>query len=337
VMSLSRLMSIGNVNGMRYIGYALTCPLMQVELIVLIAPIVPFFKCTCVLVAFATWQTLMTGYVASLTPMPVWTGYLLTFMSTWDLDDLEPTSKFWIVSPAFCGISVLSLGIIPYLMLLYTINGGQSNPQLPQGYKTILCIVWVTWLAFPFWWLLSWEGQSIITDTKFNEVGFGCLNLIAKGLFVWQGFRMSHLHESEEALQSETHTIERLAPSKSNDSYRSHETCKGGFSRKSLLALQKSSFVKLMQQFDTYDWSVDACRLKSKEVSYDDFQKSADLQCYEGKKRFSVLEEGEKKFYDDTDAEVSVPLKSQSWDSEDMPEAKVCRHVRVTVDNGEDI
>ncbi|CAJ1332296.1 unnamed protein product [Effrenium voratum] len=36
-----RWLHISNVNGLRYLGYAFTCALMQAELVVLIAPYVP--------------------------------------------------------------------------------------------------------------------------------------------------------------------------------------------------------------------------------------------------------------------------------------------------------
>ncbi|OLQ06350.1 hypothetical protein AK812_SmicGene10375 [Symbiodinium microadriaticum] len=49
--SVFRWLHIGNVNGLRYLGYAFTCSLMQAELVVLIAPYVPCYKFNVVAVA----------------------------------------------------------------------------------------------------------------------------------------------------------------------------------------------------------------------------------------------------------------------------------------------
>ena len=47
-ISIFRWLHINNVNGVRYLGYAFTCALMQAELVVLIAPYVPCYKLNCV-------------------------------------------------------------------------------------------------------------------------------------------------------------------------------------------------------------------------------------------------------------------------------------------------
>ena len=52
--SVFRWLHIGNVNGLRYLGYAFTCSLMQAELVVLIAPYVPCYKFNVVAVAART-------------------------------------------------------------------------------------------------------------------------------------------------------------------------------------------------------------------------------------------------------------------------------------------
>ena len=49
--SVFRWLHIDNVNGLRYLGYAFTCSLMQAELVVLIAPYVPCYKFNVVSVA----------------------------------------------------------------------------------------------------------------------------------------------------------------------------------------------------------------------------------------------------------------------------------------------
>jgi len=198
-LGITRWLSIGNVNGMRYIGYAMTCPLTQLELVVMLAPIIPCYRLAAFTAFSVTFITLTCGYVASLLWMPVWTGDVITFAQSGNIDDLGPTAKFFTVLPAFIGITTLWVIILPYLVFMYTIKGGNKNDDLPQEYRFLVSLVWVTWLCFPFWWIMSWEGNAVITDTKINEIGFTVLNMTAKGLFTLQSFRVGELNDARMA------------------------------------------------------------------------------------------------------------------------------------------
>jgi len=196
VLTIERWLHINNVNGFRYLGYSVTCPPMQTELILLIAPVVPCFRLNCVLTYFITTLMLLLGYGASVIEGEVYTGSIATYMQTWDLDDLQPTSKFWLLAPS-CAIQVwLSVIQIPYLGVLYVIKGG-VKAGLPYGYLKLLMIVVISWLAFPVWWALSFEGLSIIKDTKLNAIGFALMNVIAKGSFTLQLLSMTKWHRRE--------------------------------------------------------------------------------------------------------------------------------------------
>uniref|UniRef100_A0A7S4RVK8 Uncharacterized protein n=1 Tax=Alexandrium monilatum TaxID=311494 RepID=A0A7S4RVK8_9DINO len=269
LIGITRWLSIGNINGMRYIGYGMTCPMTQMELVVMIAPVVPCFRLVALFSFLTTFMTLMAGYAASLMWMPLWEGDLLEFVKSQVLDDLQPTRKLKVVAPAFAGISVLSFIIIPSLLFLYSIHGGAKNPDLPHGYKCLLLLVWGTWLCFPVWWMLSWEGMSVITDTKFNEIGFTILNMVAKGSFTLQGFRMGTFEERRQRTlkdkargkkkgkrkgEDEGSSDQEGAPRKDLAEQRSDvedPNVPPIISRKSSRKLSKSMFVSILRDFDT--------------------------------------------------------------------------------------
>lgn len=184
LLATTRWLHIGNVNGFRYLGYAVTCPVMQAELVMMIAPIMPCYRLNVLFVAFATFATMISGYSASLMSGDLWDGSFEEFLSSWDIGTLQPTQKLWVLTPSIVGISILTFVQIPYLAFLYTIKGGVSA-GLPYNYRKLLLLVAVTWLTFPVWWFLNWQGMSIITDAKLNGAGFCLLNVISKGLFTF--------------------------------------------------------------------------------------------------------------------------------------------------------
>jgi hypothetical protein len=182
LLATTRWLHVGNVNGFRYLGYAFTCPVMQAELVMMIAPVVPCYKLNVVFSATITFVMLLSGYCASLMSGDLWIGSAEDFVESWDLDDLSPTTKFWVLVPSMIGICFLTFIQIPYLALLYTCRGGVSA-GLPYRYRTLLLFVAISWWGFPVWWLLNWQGMSIIKDAKLNGAGFCLLNIISKGGF----------------------------------------------------------------------------------------------------------------------------------------------------------
>ena len=63
-MSRHERLHINNVNGFRYLGYSLTCPPMQAEILVLIAPVVPFYRFFVLFSSAVTFLMLITGGIA---------------------------------------------------------------------------------------------------------------------------------------------------------------------------------------------------------------------------------------------------------------------------------
>merc|ERR1740138_1577052 len=82
LLATTRWLHFGNVNGFRYLGYALTCPLMQAELVVLIAPIVPCYRIAFLFSALASFACIATGYAGSLIAGPMWEGSIEEFLDT---------------------------------------------------------------------------------------------------------------------------------------------------------------------------------------------------------------------------------------------------------------
>jgi bacteriorhodopsin len=180
LLAVTRWLHINNVNGFRYLGYAFTCPMMQAELVVLIAPVVPHYRIVTKLTAAITFLMLVSGYIASQFEGPIWDGDLI------DLDFGKLTTKGRIALPSFVALSFLSFLHIPLLGLLYYCNGGGKDGKLPRGYPKLLVITSLTWLGFPCWWVMSFEGNSYIQDTKLNGLGFVLLNMTSKGCFTMQ-------------------------------------------------------------------------------------------------------------------------------------------------------
>jgi len=187
-LAVTRWLHINNVNGFRYLGYAFTCPLMQAELILIIAPVVPCYKMVTQMTAIGTFLMLLTGYIASQYEGPLWDGDVSELFLDGKFSNL--TTKGWMTVPSVFILCFLSFVQIPFLGLLYFCNGAGADGNLPRGYPTLLAITSITWLGFPCWWFLSFEGAGYIQDTKLNGLGFVCLNMISKGSFTMQMLSM---------------------------------------------------------------------------------------------------------------------------------------------------
>jgi len=192
LIAITRFLNIGNVNGARWVGYALTCPFMQMELLILIAPVVPCYTLNTICTFALTFYCLIMAWVSSVMTGDLYNGYIGDFLSSGDLDALDLNPKGWVIMPAMIGMATLCFLQVPYLGFLYTCRGsGGRRDDMPDDYRLMLLTVMVTWALFPLWWLFSWEGASIFSDAKSNELGFMFLNMLAKGTFIWQSSRMS--------------------------------------------------------------------------------------------------------------------------------------------------
>jgi len=184
-LAVTRWLHINNVNGFRYLGYAFTCPLMQAELILIIAPIVPCYRMVTQMTALITFLMLLSGYIASQFDGPLWDG---DFVLDRNLSFL--TMKGWVTLPSVVILCFLSFVQIPVLGLIYCCNGGGRDGNFPRGYLKLLAITSFTWLLFPCWWFLSFEGAGYIQDTKLNGLGFVLMNMTSKGAFTMQMLSM---------------------------------------------------------------------------------------------------------------------------------------------------
>lgn len=197
-LALTRWLHIGNINGFRYLGYAITCPLMQAELVVILAPYVPFFKLNVFGVMLVTSSTMLCGWVGSLSPGFLWEdGSLEAFLESGNPGDIVWTMKGYRILASFVCLGVVICIQIPYLALIYLCKGGMTaHRDLPYYFLRLLLLVEVTWPAFGVWWYISAEGASILHDTKFNTFGFCFLNVISKGGFTLMMLKLSRDHRS---------------------------------------------------------------------------------------------------------------------------------------------
>eukprot|EP00403_Amphidinium_massartii_P038545 CAMPEP_0178441818 /NCGR_PEP_ID=MMETSP0689_2-20121128/37734_1 /TAXON_ID=160604 /ORGANISM="Amphidinium massartii, Strain CS-259" /LENGTH=764 /DNA_ID=CAMNT_0020065123 /DNA_START=122 /DNA_END=2414 /DNA_ORIENTATION=- len=194
-LTICRWLHIGNVNGIRYLGYSITCPPMQAEMLMLIAPIVPFYKYQIVFTYFITTFMLFSAWAGSLAEGDLFNNMDEAF-DTGDFSLLEPQQKLYNILP---GVSILTFLLfiqIPYLQALFLCRRSkmEASDDCPPGYLKLLVIVQLTWIAFPIWWLLGYEGLAIIKDTKANGVGFALLNVISKGSFSFHMISSSGQH-----------------------------------------------------------------------------------------------------------------------------------------------
>eukprot|EP00971_Amphidinium_carterae_P208483 4136448-Amphidinium_carterae.1 len=80
-------------------------------------------------------------------------------------------------------------------LALYYLKGG-VKAGLPAGFPRMILLVWITWMCFPAWWSISFEGFKLISDTKLNGIGFVLLNVVSKGGFTITILRMVRLHQA---------------------------------------------------------------------------------------------------------------------------------------------
>mmetsp|Transcript_53558 Transcript_53558/g.125370 ORF Transcript_53558/g.125370 Transcript_53558/m.125370 type:complete len:534 (-) Transcript_53558:213-1814(-) len=196
LFAITRFLNIGNVNGARWVGYALTCPFMQMELIILIAPIVPCYPVNALITFCLTFFCLGKAWIASTMTGELYSGYFGDFVSSMDINELDIQPKGYVIMPAMIAMACIGFLQVPFLWMLYTCRGrGKRRDDMPADYRILLMTVFFTWACFPCWWMFSWEGASIFKDAKLNEMGFMFLNMMAKGTFIYQSSRMAEKFE----------------------------------------------------------------------------------------------------------------------------------------------
>mmetsp|Transcript_32449 Transcript_32449/g.74150 ORF Transcript_32449/g.74150 Transcript_32449/m.74150 type:complete len:447 (-) Transcript_32449:126-1466(-) len=196
-LAVTRWLHINNVNGFRYLGYSMTCPPMQAELLVLIAPAVPCYRLLVAMSAIVTFLMLITGWIASGLQGDLWTGDLQEWMEGTDsLTQLDVTLKGWMFVASMGALLYLAFIQLPLALLCYLIYGGKKA-DLPEGFPRLVLLVWITWMCFPLWWSISFEGFKLINSTKWNGIGFVLLNVVSKGGFTISVLRMVRLHQQK--------------------------------------------------------------------------------------------------------------------------------------------
>jgi len=186
---------------------------MQAELVLLIAPHIPCYRLLAVFSCLITFGMLLTGYIASQFEGEMWKTDFETFYDEaleGNLDSL--TTKGWWLMPSTVILCFLSFVQIPLLGLVYYCSGGSKNEDLPKGYPKLLMITSLSWLGFPVWWYLSYEGASIITESRWNAVGFVALNMISKGGYTLQMLSMVKAWKRRQAQKPKPPAAPKLEP-----------------------------------------------------------------------------------------------------------------------------
>eukprot|EP00930_Biecheleria_cincta_P075261 TRINITY_DN6242_c0_g1_i1.p1 TRINITY_DN6242_c0_g1~~TRINITY_DN6242_c0_g1_i1.p1 ORF type:complete len:424 (+),score=59.56 TRINITY_DN6242_c0_g1_i1:794-2065(+) len=198
LIAITRWLHINNINGFRYLGYSVTCALLQAQLVVIVAPYVPLYKTNVLGVMLITFCCMIGGWIGGLYSGPLWVeGTLETFMRSGNFADILWTTKGYLILTTFVCLGVIIAIQIPFLFLLYVYNGGMKpNQDLPALYPWLLLLVELTWPLFGLWWVLSNEGMSIIHTTKLNTIGFCMLNIISKGGFTLTMLALTKRHKA---------------------------------------------------------------------------------------------------------------------------------------------
>eukprot|EP00971_Amphidinium_carterae_P092994 1841035-Amphidinium_carterae.1 len=166
------------------------------ELIILIAPIVPCYRVNAIITFALTFFCLGKAWIASTMQGELYSGYFGDFVSSMDINELDIQPKGYVIMPAMIAMACIGFLQVPFLWMLYTCRGlGKRREDMPDDYRILLVTVFFTWACFPCWWLFSWEGASIFKDAKLNEMGFMFLNMLAKGTFIYQSSRMAQKFE----------------------------------------------------------------------------------------------------------------------------------------------
>jgi len=200
-LAVTRWLHINNVNGFRYLGYSLTCPPMQAEILVLIAPVVPCYKFLVYFSSFVTWSMLITGWIASCLEGELWNNDIMEWAEGSFATDLDLTNKGWMFVVSCAALVYLAFFQLPLVLFLYYVKGG-TKAGLPEGFPRMVLLVWVTWMCFPAWWSISYEGFKLINDTKLNGIGFVLLNVVSKGGFTLSILRMVRFHKAKGLIPS---------------------------------------------------------------------------------------------------------------------------------------
>jgi len=154
----------------RPVEWIMTCPILQLKLVVLAGARVPSYRRFMMPLLSAT--ILICGIASSLTD---------TFMM-----------YVWF---AFGCIFCLIMFYYNALQITENSEGEENWYHGNSDYRRLSILLILTWFPFPIWYVLSPEGYSIIEDELVIELGWVVLNMLAKFSFIILLQRSKLLHQ----------------------------------------------------------------------------------------------------------------------------------------------
>lgn len=144
----------------RPVEWIFTCPLLQLALVLLGGEKIPYYR-----------MILMPGLALALLVL----GVVATLMQS-------VAARITVFILAFLIFSAQV--ILNRLQIVEATDGQEGLFSGKSLYRLLSIEVIVTWLPFPFWYLLTPEGFNIIQDEVTIEVGWVVLNILAKFSFI---------------------------------------------------------------------------------------------------------------------------------------------------------
>mmetsp|Transcript_63425 Transcript_63425/g.148964 ORF Transcript_63425/g.148964 Transcript_63425/m.148964 type:complete len:833 (+) Transcript_63425:61-2559(+) len=154
----------------RPIEWVLTCPLLQLKLVVLAGARVPSYRRF--MMPLLSAAVLLCGVAATFTEGAlryVWFGFGTLFMLI----------MFW--------HNIIQIG--------ENSEGEESFLHGDSDYRKLTLILIITWFPFPIWYFLSPEGFDLVDDPLTIEMGWVVLNMLAKMTYIILAQRMKMVHQ----------------------------------------------------------------------------------------------------------------------------------------------
>ncbi|CAE7454251.1 hop [Symbiodinium natans] len=158
------------LNLSRPIEWILTCPIMQLKLVVLAGSRVPSYRRF--MMPLISVSVLLCGTAS------MFTGDALRF--------------------AWYGFGLCLASIMFFHNALQIKENSEGEESLFHGdsdYRKLSILLIVTWFPFPMWFSLSVEGFGVITDPFLIEMGWVVLNIVSKFTFIIWMQRMKMVHQ----------------------------------------------------------------------------------------------------------------------------------------------
>ena len=154
----------------RPVEWILTCPILQLKLVVLAGARVPSYRRF--MMPLLSAAVLLCGVAATFTEGAlryIWFGFGTIFMI-----------------------------IMFYHNALQVTENSEGEETLLHGdshYRTLTLLLIITWFPFPIWFALSPEGFNLVDNELMIEMGWVALNILAKFSMIILGQRMKMVHQ----------------------------------------------------------------------------------------------------------------------------------------------